>query len=102
MSVEKLTNDSFEKEVVQSDKPVLVDFFAAWCGPCKMLAPILDELAKERTDIKIFKVDVDDQSELASKFGVYSIPTLISFKNGKEYKKAVGYQAKAALIKLVE
>ncbi|MDD4120737.1 MAG: thioredoxin [Clostridia bacterium] len=102
MSVEKLTAESFEKEVLLSDKPVLIDFFATWCGPCKMLAPIIDELAKEKTDIKVFKVDVDEQGELAGRFGVFSIPTIISFKDGKQYKKAVGYQPKAGLLKLVE
>jgi thioredoxin 1 len=102
MSVQKLTLDQFEAEVVKSEKPVLVDFFATWCGPCKMLSPVIEEIAKERTDIKVFKVDVDEQGELASKFGVYSIPTIISFSGGKQNKKAVGYLPKASLLKLVE
>lgn len=102
MSVQKLTLEQFEKEVTNSDKPVLVDFFATWCGPCKMLSPVIEEIATEKTDIKVFKVDVDEQSELASKFGVYSIPTLISFVGGKQNKKAVGYLPKASILKLVE
>ncbi len=74
MSVINLTNLNFEQEVMQSDKPVLIDFFATWCGPCRMVSPLVDEIAQQRSDIKVCKVDVDDQGELASRFGVSSIP----------------------------
>ena len=81
-----ITSDSFEMEVLKSDKPVLVDFFATWCGPCKMLAPVLDELYEDRDDIKVVKLDVDQSMDLAQKYKVAAVPTLLLFKNGEVAK----------------
>ena len=93
-----ITSENFEEEVLKSDKPVLVDFWAAWCGPCKMLSPVLDELAAEYSDRARFcKVNVDDELELSARFGIASIPTLIFFKNGEILKKTVGYREKDEL-----
>lgn len=90
-----LTEENFEKEILQSDKPVLVDFWAPWCGPCKMLGPVIEELAQELSGrVKVAKVNVDEQAKLAAEYGIVSIPTLIVFKNGKVTNKAVGVQAK--------
>ena len=102
MAVIHLTLENFEAEVIQSDKPVLVDFFAPWCGPCRMLSPIIDEIAEERSDIKVCKINTDEQEELAIRFGIMSIPTLIVFKNGEVVKKTLGVQPKAAILGLFE
>jgi len=88
----KITTNEFENEVLNSKETVIVDFFATWCGPCKMLAPVLDEFNEKHPDIKIVKVDVDEETPLAIKFGVASIPTLILFKNGEAVKTTLGYQ----------
>ena len=96
MSVINITFENFEEEVIKSQKTVLVDFFAPWCGPCRMLSPIVDEIAEERTDIKVCKVNTDEQEELAMRFGIMSIPTLIVFKNGEPVRKTMGVQPKAA------
>ena len=90
MSVITLTKSNFQEEVLNSSKPVLVDFWASWCGPCRMVSPIVDEIAEERQDIKVGKVNVDEQPELASQFGIMSIPTLMVFKNGKIANQAMG------------
>jgi thioredoxin 1 len=102
MSVINLTDLNFEQEVMQSDKPVLIDFFATWCGPCTMVSPLVDEIAQQRSDIKVCKVDVDDQGELASRFGVSSIPMLVVMKNGKVTAQNVGAVPKEKILELVE
>ena len=89
MAVVTITKENFAQEVLQSEKPVLLDFWASWCGPCRMLSPIVDEVAEERTDVKVGKVNVDEQPELAGEFGVMSIPTLLVFKGGKDRKSVV-------------
>lgn len=96
-----ITKENFESEVLKSDKPVLVDFWAAWCGPCKMLSPVIDEIAEERSDIKVGKINVDEQPELASQFAVMSIPTLIVFKNGEVANKSIGVQPKDAILSML-
>ena len=90
--IEVITQENFEQEVLRAQQPVLVDFWAAWCGPCKMIAPIVEQVAEERTDITVCKVNVDEQEELAVKFGIQSIPTLVLVKNGVETGRAVGYR----------
>ncbi|MGI6214483.1 MAG: thioredoxin [Christensenellales bacterium] len=102
MSVLTLTKENFDKEVFQSDKPVLVDFWASWCGPCRMISPIVDEIASENPDIKVAKVNVDEQPALAQQFGVMSIPTIIAFKDGKEINKSVGVRSKQDLVSMVK
>lgn len=94
MEIIKLTADNFEEEVLKADKTVLVDFFATWCGPCKMLSPIVDELASERDDIKVCKVDIDEDVSLALNYKVMSVPTLVVFKNGEVANKSVGLVSK--------
>ncbi len=102
MSIIVLTKENFEKEVINSDRPVLVDFFATWCGPCKMIAPVLNEIAAENSNYKICKIDVDNEPELAAAFGVSSIPTLVVVKNGKITSQAVGLRPKEAIITMLE
>lgn len=94
MDIIKITKDNFEKEVLQSQEPVLIDFWATWCGPCQMQGPVLDEMAAEGSSIKIGKVNVDEEQLLAIKFGVSSIPTLILFEGGKEKNKLVGLHSR--------
>ncbi len=102
MAVIKLTKDKFENEVIKSDKPVLIDFSAVWCGPCRMVAPIVDEIAEENPLIKVCKVDVDEEPELAQAFGVSSIPMLVVVKNGKITASAVGARPKESIISLLD
>lgn len=98
-----LTKENFEKEVLQSELPVLVDFFAVWCGPCKMLSPVIDEIAKEyEGKAKICKVNIDDEIELAQKYRVMSVPTVLVFKNGQICGTSVGYQPKEKITALLE
>jgi len=102
-SVVHVTESNFEEEVVNSDVPVLVDFWAEWCGPCKMIAPILDEIAKEYGEkLKICKIDVDSNPEIAPKFGIRGIPTLIMFKDGNAESTKVGAVSKSQLIEFVD
>lgn len=101
MAVIHLTSENFEQEVLQSDCPVLIDFFATWCGPCKMIGPIIEELAAEVTDKKICKVDVDHESELAARFGVSSIPTLVLIKNGEIAGKIIGARSKKGILEFL-
>ena len=101
MAVITITKENFAQEVLQSTKPVLLDFWASWCGPCRMLSPIVDEVAEERTDIKVGKVNVDEQPELAGEFGVMSIPTLLMFRDGKLVNQAVGAHPKAGVLALL-
>lgn len=102
MSVLTITTDNFDNEVLKSDKTVLLDFWAAWCGPCRMLSPVVDQIAEEMPDIKVGKVNVDEQGELAQKFQVMSIPTLLVFKNGEMIQQAVGVQPKAAIVNMLK
>lgn len=101
MSVIEITSSNFENEVLKSDKTVLIDFWASWCMPCKMLSPVVDEIAEENPEIKVGKVNVDEQPELAEKFGVMSIPTLIVFKNGQNIDTSVGVKPKAEILEML-
>lgn len=101
MAAKHITKSSFETEVLNSDKPVLVDFWAPWCGPCQMVIPIIEELAEEVTDAKICKVNVDEEPELAREFRVMSIPTLLVFKDGKVAQTAVGARDKNEILEML-
>ncbi|MCI6812120.1 MAG: thioredoxin [Lachnospiraceae bacterium] len=100
MSVLTITQDNFDEEVLNSSKPVLLDFWAEWCGPCRMLSPIVDQVAEELTDIKVGKVNVDQEPKLASRFQVMSIPTLVLMKAGKEVERSLGAIPKNKIIEL--
>ena len=103
MAEVKITVSNFESEVLRSDQPVLVDFYADWCGPCRMLAPILEEIAREyEGGVKVGKVNVDEQMELAQKFGVSSIPLLVVFKDGQPVAKSLGYRPKEEIVNLLK
>ncbi len=101
MSVVTLTKDNFDDEVIKCSKPVLVDFWAAWCGPCQMLSPVVDKIAEETTAIKVGKVNIDEQPSLAQEFGVMSIPTLMVFRDGKLSKKSVGVISRDEILNLI-
>lgn len=98
MAVITITQENFAAEVLQSEKPVLVDFWATWCGPCQMMSPIVDEIAAEREDIKVGKVNVDEQRALTEKFGIMNIPTLLVFKNGSAAGRIVGFKPKEEIL----
>lgn len=101
MSVIRINKDNFQNEVINSDKPVLLDFYADWCGPCRMVSPIVDEIAMERADVKVGKINVDEENELAAKFGIYSIPALVVMKDGKIVNQAVGARPKAQILAML-
>ncbi|MGN1189767.1 MAG: thioredoxin [Candidatus Ornithospirochaeta sp.] len=101
MSAININRDNFTLEVLNSDKPVLVDFWAPWCGPCRMLAPIVEEIANERSDVKVVKINVDENQDLAMEFGVMSIPTLVVIKEGKIVNQAVGARPKAQILSML-
>ena len=101
MSAIHINKDNFNSEVVNSDKKVLLDFWAPWCGPCRMVSPVIDEIALERADIKVGKVNVDEEPELAQRFGVMSIPSLIVMENGKVISQSAGARPKAAILSLL-
>lgn len=101
MSVISIDQENFENEVIKSEKPVLVDFWASWCGPCRMVGPILDEIAEERSDIKVCKVNVDEQQKLSGKFEIMSIPTILLMKEGKIVQRSVGAKTKAEILAML-
>jgi thioredoxin 1 len=101
MAVVTITSDNFQKEVIESDKPVLLDFWASWCGPCRMVSPMVDQIAEERSDVKVGKVNVDEEQDLAMRFGVQSIPMLVVMKNGEVTNATVGAQPKAQIMALL-
>lgn len=102
MEILKINDDNFEKEVLESEKTVLIDFFADWCGPCKMLSPIIEQFAKENEKVKVVKINVDELPDLAVKYGVMSIPTLVVIKNGEEVNRSVGLIDKSEILELVK
>ena len=102
MAVIHLTKENFEQEALKSAKPVLLDFYADWCGPCKMISPIVHEIAEESDAYKVCKIDVDESPELAAKYNVMSIPTLIVLKNGNVHQQSVGAKSKSAILSMLE
>ena len=102
MAIVEINNANFNSEVLESDKKVLVDVWAPWCGPCRMVSPIVDEIAGENDNVKVCKINIDDQPQLASQYGVMSIPTLMVFENGDVVEKAVGARNKAFILQMLE
>ena len=102
MELKHIQEKEFEKEVIKSKQPVIVDFYATWCGPCKMLGPILEDVADEEKDVKIFKVDIDENMNLAQQFGIMSVPTLMLFKDGEEYGREIGLKSKEQLKEIID
>ena len=101
MSAMNISKENFEQAVMHSDKPVLLDFWAPWCGPCRMVVPIVEEIARERADIRVGKINVDEQPELASRFGIMSIPTLMVIKDGQIVNQALGARSKSAILAML-
>lgn len=101
MAVVTITADNFAAEVLEADRPVLVDFWAPWCGPCRMVGPIVEEIAEEAADVKVGKINIDEQPDLAARYGVMSIPTLMVFAAGEVKEKAVGARPKPAILKML-
>ena len=101
MSAININKNNFQNEIMNSEKPVLLDFWAPWCAPCRMLAPVVEEIASERADIKVGKINVDEQPELANKFGIMSIPTLVVIKNGKIIQQVSGARPKNAILQML-
>lgn len=101
MSTVNIDKNNFSQEVMESDRPVLLDFWAPWCGPCRMVGPVVDEIARERADIKVGKVNVDEQPELAGRFGVMAIPTLVVMRDGKVVDQAAGARPKAQILAML-
>ena len=101
MSAININKDNFQNEVMNSSNPVLLDFWAPWCGPCRMVVPIVEEIAEERSDISVGKVNVDEQPELASQFGIMSIPTLVVIKDGKIVNQAMGARSKSSILEML-
>ncbi len=101
MSAININKNNFHQEVMNSEKPVLLDFWAPWCGPCRMVVPLVEEIAKERSDIKVVKINVDEEQELAMQFGVMSIPMLVVMKDGKIVNKSVGAKPKAQILAML-
>ena len=101
MSVINVNSENFQEEVLNSEKPVLVDFWASWCGPCRMVSPIVDEIAAERSDIKVVKINVDEQPELAGRFGIMSIPTLLVMKGGEVVAQSMGAKPKNQILAML-
>ena len=102
MSAIQVSKENFQEIVLNAEKKVLLDFWAPWCGPCRMVLPVVEEIAEERDDIVVGKVNVDEQPELANKYGVMTIPTLIVFKNGQEQQRSVGAKNKKAILSMVD
>lgn len=101
MSITTITKENIQKEVLESEKPVLLDFWASWCGPCRMISPLVDEIARENAAVKVGKVNVDEQQELARAFNIMSIPTLVVMKNGKVVNQSVGVRPKQQIVSML-